>query len=84
MAEAVAPENEPAEGEEGAGEESDDPDADPAKDTEATEATEAQVVSLNGMVRPLQVPAGLSQWTDLPAGIYVIRLQGKSFKVSLQ
>ena len=51
---------------------------------EATEATEAQVVSLNGMVRPLQVPAGLSQWTDLPAGIYVIRLQGKSFKVSLQ
>ena len=51
---------------------------------EATEATTVQVVSLNGMVRNLDVPQGHSEWTDLSSGVYIVRLQGNSYKVSIQ
>ncbi|MBO5541563.1 MAG: leucine-rich repeat protein [Muribaculaceae bacterium] len=50
---------------------------------EASEATTVQVVSLNGMVRTLDVPAGHSEWNDLPAGVYIVRLQANSYKVAL-
>ena len=51
---------------------------------EATEPTTVQVVSLTGMTRTLHVPAGRSQWSDLDSGVYVVCLQGKSYKVSLR
>ena len=51
---------------------------------EATQATTVHVVSLNGMVSTLNVPQGRSEWTDLSSGIYIVRLQGNSYKVSLQ
>lgn len=51
---------------------------------ECGEATTVQVVSVNGMVRTLNAPSGRSDWHDLPGGVYVVRLAGKSYKVSLQ
>lgn len=51
---------------------------------EANEATAVQVVSLNGIVRWLNVPQGHSEWNNLPGGVYIVRLLGKSYKVSLQ
>ena len=51
---------------------------------ESAEATTVQVVSLNGIVRLLNVPQGRSEWNELSGGVYVVRLLGKSYKVSLQ
>lgn len=51
---------------------------------EASKSCTMQLVSINGMVRSIDVPAGNSQWNDIAPGIYVVRLQGKSYKLTIQ
>ena len=50
---------------------------------EAPEAGEAYVVAMNGTMRTLNVAAGKNVFTDLPAGIYVVRLGIQAVKVRL-
>lgn len=48
---------------------------------EAAEATTAQLVAVNGMTTPLQVEAGDNTYSDLNAGVYIVRIGGQSHKV---
>lgn len=51
---------------------------------ETAEPAVLQAVTLNGVSRTWNVPSGYSEWTDLETGLYVVILNGKSYKVSLQ
>lgn len=50
---------------------------------ETPEAGEAQIVAMNGMAQDIHVEAGRTE-VDMPAGFYVVRLNGASHKVAIK
>ena len=51
---------------------------------DASEACTAQLVAMNGTYVNLKVEAGHNEYEDFNTGFYIVRLQGKSYKVAIK
>ncbi len=51
---------------------------------ESQNATTAQLITLNGMTQDLLVEAGHNEYDAIEHGIYIVRIEGRSFKIIIK